>query len=46
MQARRLRGQCGQREDSEELADLASDQAKAMEELHGMHLDELEALSA
>ena len=30
----------------QELADLASDQAKAMEELHGMHLDELEALRA
>jgi len=30
----------------QELADLASDQAKAMEELHSMHLDELEALRA
>ena len=30
----------------QELADLASDQAKAMEELHSVHLDELEALRA
>ena len=56
-QARQLRAKVSEQESDlselrinsnqyQELADLASDQAKAMEELHGVHLDELEALRA